>query len=63
MISRLMLSLRKAADSQRNGLVFGDTLASSKSFQSARFFRSRKGKGSNGEDVEIPLSTYPGSSS
>ena len=56
MISRLMLSLRKAVDEQQNrwSLTASSTIGANA--QSVMFFRSRMGPNGKGEDV--PLDTY-----
>ena len=55
MISRLMLSLKKAADSQQGWSLGEPTLNGSK-LQSIRFFNSRKG--TNGREDDITLDTF-----
>ena len=55
MISRIMLSLRKAADSQQNGWTLGASSMIGTSQPSMRFFNSRTGPNWKGE--EIPLDT------
>ena len=53
MISRIMLSLRKAADSQQKVWSLGEPI----DVRSKKFFRPQTGP--NGMEAEIPLSTYP----
>ena len=56
MISRIMLSLKKAAGSHQEGWSLGGTTADATNFQSIKFFRPADG--ANGEtDDDIPLDT------
>ena len=58
MISRLMLSLKKAAGTQQTGWSLGEPSVSAmgSNFQSIKFFHSREG--TNGKEDGIPLDTY-----
>ncbi|KAF9790805.1 hypothetical protein BJ322DRAFT_1170204 [Thelephora terrestris] len=58
MISRIMLSLKKAADSQRNDWSLGEPSASGAGLSAMKFSRPRRGLGRMDSD-EIPLGTYP----
>ncbi|KAF9790730.1 hypothetical protein BJ322DRAFT_409972 [Thelephora terrestris] len=57
MISRIMLSLKKAADSQRNGWSLGEPSASGAGLPAMRFFSPQRDLGRKDSD-QIPLDTY-----
>ena len=59
MISRLMLSLKKAADPQRGEWSFGDRPANSTNLPTIQFARPRNGP--NVTEGDVPLDTQPGS--
>ena len=56
MISRLMLSLKKAADSQQGGWSLAAPTTVGENFQSAKFYNSQKDTDRREDD--IPLDTY-----
>jgi hypothetical protein len=56
MIARIMISLRKAARAQENRWIGGTLAGTNTNFQSAVFFKPRKGPNQRRED--IPLDTY-----
>jgi hypothetical protein len=60
MISRIMLSLRKAANSSLDVWSLTEPPTNATSFHSITFFRPRKVTSGRGDD--IPLSAYPQSS-
>ena len=53
MISRLMLSLKKAADPQRGGWSFGESPANGTNLSTVQFARARGGDGSTEDGVPI----------
>ena len=57
MISRIMLSLRKAADEQQSGWSLGVPTMASTNFRSIKFLQQRRGP--NGDKDDIPLDTLP----
>jgi hypothetical protein len=57
MVSRIMFSLRKAAESQRDGLSLGAQTTTGVDFQSMKFLHHRRGS-SGGEDGVPGLDTY-----
>jgi len=59
MISRLMLSLKKAAASHQGDWSLVESSTNGNNFQSIKFFHTRKG--TNGKEDDIALDTYPGS--
>ena len=56
MISRIMISLKKAADSQRKAWTLTDSTVAGPGFQSAKFFGLRRD--TNERQHDIPLDTY-----
>lgn len=56
MISRMMLSLRKAADPERNDWSLGEPSSNLSQLQSIKFFSPRWGTTGRGDD--ITLDTY-----
>ncbi|KAF9790731.1 hypothetical protein BJ322DRAFT_1104380 [Thelephora terrestris] len=58
MISRIMLSLKKAADSQRNGWSLGEPSTNGVGLSAIKFSSPRRGLFREGSD-EIPLDTFP----
>ena len=58
MISRLMLSLRKAADEQQGGWALGGLSATDTALQSGMLFQSLEGR--TERDDGIPLEIFPG---
>ena len=57
MISRIMLSLKKVADSQLRGWSLGEPSTNGRDFRSIKFFRPRVA--ANSEEDSIPLDAYP----
>ena len=56
MISRIMLSLKKAADSRQKGWSLGEPTADTTNFQGMTFFRPARDMNTKRDDV--PLDTY-----
>ena len=58
MISRIILSLRKAADSHQKGWSLAGSTANGTHLRSMKFFRPAKGANGNKDD-DVPLETLP----
>lgn len=57
MISRMILSLRKAVDPQQKGLSLQEPATNMTNLSDIRFFRPRRD--TNGRKSEMPLDIYP----
>ena len=59
MVSRIMLSLRKAADHQERNWSIAEPTAADRNLQSMKFFRPPNGTGETQDDIPVERDDVP----